>query len=69
MKELITTMLLLTCATAYCQVEAVHFNAGWNDANNVEWFSKIKDCDTKSLLIEDDDNQSKRLLSVLTELM
>ena len=65
MKELITTMLLLTCATAYCQVEAVHFNAGWNDANNVEWFSKIKDCDTKSLLIEEDDNQSEYKIAIV----
>ncbi len=65
MKALITTVLLLTCAIAYCQVEAVHFNAGWNDANNVEWFSKIKDCDTKSLLIEEDDNQSEYKIAIV----
>jgi hypothetical protein len=65
MKALITTTLLLICATAYCQIEAVHFNAGWNDANDVEWFSKIKDCDTKSLLIEDDDNQSEYKIAIV----
>ena len=65
MKAFITTTLLLICTTAYCQIEAVHFNAGWNDANDVEWFSKIKDCNTKSLLIEDDDNQSEYKIAIV----
>ena len=65
MKALLTTILLLACTTAYCQIEAVHFNANWNDANDVEWFSKIKDCDTKTLLIENDDNQSKYKIAIV----
>ena len=65
MKVLLTTILFLICATAYCQIEAVHFNAGWNNANDVEWFSKIKDCDTKSLLIENNDNQSKYEIAIV----
>jgi hypothetical protein len=65
MKALLTTILLLIYATAYCQVEAVHFNAGWNDANDVEWFFKIKDCDTKSLLIEDNNNQSEYEIAIV----
>jgi hypothetical protein len=65
MKALLTTTLLLICTTVYCQIEAVHFNAGWNEANGVEWFSKIKDCDTKSLLIEDDNNQSKYEIAIV----
>ena len=65
MKALLTTIVLLFCNTVYCQIEAIHFNAGWNDANNVEWFSKIKDCDTKSLLIENDDNQSEYKIAIV----
>ena len=65
MKALLTTILFLIYVTAYCQIEAVHFNAGWNDANDVEWFSKIKDCDTKSLLIEDNDNQSEYKIAIV----
>lgn len=65
MKALLTTILLLICTTVYCQIEAVHFNAGWNEANGVEWFSKIKDCDTKSLLIENDNNQSKYEIAIV----
>ena len=65
MKALLTTILLLFCTTAYCQIEAVHFNAGWNEANDVEWFYKIKDCDTKSLLIEDNDNQSEYKIAIV----
>ena len=65
MKAFITTILLLICTTAYCQIEAVHFNAGWNDANDVEWFSKIKDCDIKSLLIENNNNQDKYKIAIV----
>jgi len=65
MKAPLTTMFAFICATAYCQIEAVHFNAGWNEANGVEWFSKIKDCDTKSLLIEDNNNQSKNEIAIV----
>ena len=65
MKALLTIIPLLICTTAYCQIEAVHFNAGWNEANGVEWFSKIKDCDTKSLLIEDNDNQNEYKIAIV----
>ena len=65
MKVLLTTIILFFSIDAYCQIEAVHFNAGWNNANDVEWFSKIKDCDTKSLLIENNDNQSKYEIAIV----
>ena len=65
MKALIITTLLLICTTAYCQIKAVHFNAGWNNANDVEWFSKIQDCNIKSLLIENNDNQSKYKIAIV----
>ena len=31
----------------------VQFNAGWNDANNVDYLSKLTDCGVKQLSIDD----------------
>ena len=28
-------------------MQVVHFNAGWNSANDVEWHGKLKDCEIK----------------------
>ena len=40
-------LLPLICSSAYSQIEAKHFNAGWNDANSVSWFMDLEDCKTK----------------------
>ena len=56
MKKLILVLLLLFPLIAFNQLKVgsgltvVHFNAGWNSANNVKWFgglsdAKIKRCD------------------------
>ena len=55
--NLILTSLL--CASAFAQVEAYHFNASWNKANSVEWFSKISDAEKKSMSIDDASIQKK----------
>ena len=41
-------ILVFTAATAFGQVKVVHFNAGWNSANDVEWFDKLSDANKKS---------------------
>ena len=46
-------ILVFTTVVAFGQVKVVHFNAGWNEANNVEWFNKLSDADKKSLSIDD----------------
>ena len=40
---LLTTMLF--CSNIFAQITVTHFNAEWNDANKVEWFEKLGDCD------------------------
>jgi len=56
MKKLILILLLLFPLIAFNQLKVgsgltvVHFNAGWNSANNVKWFgglsdAKLKRCD------------------------
>jgi len=47
MKKLLLILVLFSNA-AFAQLEAIHFNAGWNEANNVPWFMDL-DCKTKGL--------------------
>jgi hypothetical protein len=65
MKALITTIAILISTTCFCQITAVHFNADWNSANDVVWFSKLKECDRQTLLIEQNDNQTKYEIAVV----
>jgi hypothetical protein len=37
---------MLFSSTIFAQIEATHFNAGWNEVNNVSWFMDL-DCKTK----------------------
>ena len=53
MKICIALLLSLLSLVAFSQVKVIHFNAGWNSANDVEWFSKLSDADKKSLSIDD----------------
>ena len=41
--------LSLLCTSAFAQIEARHFNANWNSANDVTWFMDLEDCKTKGL--------------------
>ena len=34
------------CNNIFAQITATHFNAGWNQANNVSWFMDLNDCKT-----------------------
>ena len=40
---------MFLCNSAFAQITATHFNAGWNDANSVAWFMDLEDCKTKGL--------------------
>ena len=58
-------VLVFTAATAFGQVKVVHFNAGWNSANDVEWFDKLSDANKKSLSIDDGDIQTKYSIAIV----
>ena len=58
-------VLVFTAATAFSQVKVVHFNAGWNSANDVEWFNKLSDANKKSLSIDDGDIQAKYSIAIV----
>ena len=65
MKIFLTILLLFTATLAFSQVEVIHFNADWNKANDVEWFSKISDVDKNNLSIDDSDIQKKYSIAIV----
>ena len=44
------------CKTDVCVVE---FNAGWNEANSVDWLNKLNDCGVQRINIDEGDWQKK----------
>ena len=65
MKNLILITCLLLCSNAFGQVSAVHFNADWNSANNVEWFAKLSDVDKEQMDIGKGDCQKKYGIAIV----
>ena len=62
---LLVLFLLVASHTAFSQVKVIHFNADWNSANDVVWFSKLKECGKQTLLIEQNDNQTKYEIAIV----
>ena len=62
---LFVLFLLCVSTVAFSQITAIHFNAGFNANNDVSWFTKLKDCNKKQLLIEENNNQSKYSIAVV----
>ena len=61
-------LLLFFCTasyTAFSQITVIHFNAGWNNANDVEWFNKLSDAGKKSLSIDDTDIQKEYAIAIV----
>ena len=65
MKIFTTLILSLISLVSLSQVKVIHFNAGWNEANDVEWFDKLGDCNKQSFLIENNDNQKKYNIAIV----
>ena len=65
MKIFITLLLSLISLVSFSQVKVIHFNAGWNEANDVEWFDKLSDAGKKSLNIDDTEIQKKYAIAIV----
>ena len=65
MKIFITLLLSLISLISFGQVKVIHFNAGWNEANDVEWFDKLSDAGKKSLSIDDAEIQKKYAIAIV----
>ena len=66
MKKLLL-LLMLFSETIFAQITAIHFNAGWNDANSVTWFMDLDDCKTKGLtdIAKNADQATKHKIAVV----
>ena len=49
MKKLLLLFVLFSNFT-FAQIVVTHFNAGWNNANDVTWFMDLNDCKTKGFV-------------------
>jgi len=65
MKTCAVLLFSLVSLAAFSQVKVIHFNAGWNSANDVEWFNKLSDAGKKSLSIDDQDIQKKYAIAIV----
>ena len=43
---LLVILLILLANTSFGQITVKHFNAGWNESNEVEWVYKLNDVET-----------------------
>ena len=58
---MLVIVLTILANSAFGQITVKHFNAGWNEANGVDWIMKLKDCKTKSYVdIGKDPNAQKK---------
>ena len=65
MKLLASILALFVSTASFCQIKAIHFNAEWNEQNNVEWFNKLGDCEKKLLTIDGNDLQQKHQIAIV----
>tara|TARA_R100001440_G_scaffold71288_1_gene94197 strand:+ start:283 stop:606 length:324 start_codon:yes stop_codon:yes gene_type:complete len=65
MKIFITLLFSIISLAAFSQVKVIHFNAGWNEANDVEWFDKLSDVGKKSLSIDDAETQKEYAIAIV----
>ena len=58
MKKLLLLFLLIS-GMACSQIQIIHFNAGWNSANDVPWFEELEDGKLKWIDIATDAKSQK----------
>ena len=58
---------MLVASGAFAQIKVTHFNAGWNSANDVDWFMDLEDCKTKGYadIAKDTEAQTKHKIAVV----
>ena len=69
MKNLLYALLLIS-GIACSQIQIIHFNAGWNSANDVEWVGQLTDAKLKWIDIATDAKaQSEYKISVVPTIL
>ena len=62
---LVILFLIIASNSAFGQITAIHFNAGWNEANGVEWFGKLSDVEKENMDIGEGDCQKKYAIAIV----
>ncbi len=64
---LLVMVFVFFASTAFSQIQVTHFNAGWNSANDVNWFMDLEDCKTKGYadIATDTEAQTKYKIAVV----
>jgi hypothetical protein len=62
---LMILFLMIISNSVFSQVTAIHFNAGWNEANGVEWFEKLSDVEKENMDIGEGDCQKKYSIAIV----
>tara|TARA_R100000995_G_scaffold65366_1_gene34384 strand:+ start:128 stop:478 length:351 start_codon:yes stop_codon:yes gene_type:complete len=62
---LVILFLISYSNKAFGQITAIHFNADWNKANNVEWFNKLSDVEKNNMDIGEGDCQKKYGIAIV----
>ena len=60
-------IFMLFSSGVFGQITVKHFNAGWNEANGVDWIMDLTDCNTKGYIdiAKDVDAQKKYKIAVV----
>jgi len=64
---MLVLIFMLFTGGAFGQITVKHFNAGWNEANGVDWLMDLKDCNTKGYIdiAKDTEAQKKYKIAVV----
>ena len=64
---LLIILFVLLTNISFGQITVKHFNAGWNEANGVDWLMELKDCKTKGYvdIAKDIEAQTKYKIAVV----
>ena len=63
---ILVIFFLLLAGSTTAQVTVTHYNAGWNNANDVEWLKKLEDCNiTKVDIVKKPKQQKKHKIVVV----
>ena len=62
---LMVLFLMIVSNSAFSQITAIQFNAGWNEANSVAWFGKLSDVDKDEMDIGEGDCQKKYSIAIV----
>jgi len=54
MRKLLYLILMMMPCLAFSQIQVIHFNAGWNGANDVPWVEELTECKLKYIDIATD---------------